>query len=235
MNSPETPQLEGRLEWAVNVARQAGEQTLGLYRAGDLGLERKADGSPVTRADREAETLLRELISQRFPEGYLKRLDLLTIDGSLLDASLWHFSRSIMPPDADYSAADIDLGAREAMRFLGPGWVPPGGDFEEDPEGGTFALGQGKQAVIFVTLPGDSTELTARVESAKESAWDEIEVWLDGRVLGRWIPAGDGYRDYTLQIPADPLRPAVSTVTFHFVSRAAEATGVRFDRILIAR
>ncbi len=68
MNSPETPQLEGRLECAVNVARQAGEQTLGLYRAGDLGLERKADGSPVTRADREAETLLRELIGQRFPE-----------------------------------------------------------------------------------------------------------------------------------------------------------------------
>lgn len=68
MNLPKTPQIEGRLECAVDVARQAGELTLEFFRAGDLGLERKADGSPVTRADREAETLLRKLIGQRFPE-----------------------------------------------------------------------------------------------------------------------------------------------------------------------
>lgn len=68
MNSPQPPQLERRLACAVDAARQAGEQTLELYRAGEIGLERKSDGSPVTRADREAETLLRELIGQQFPE-----------------------------------------------------------------------------------------------------------------------------------------------------------------------
>ncbi len=68
MNSPQSPQLEGRLACAVDAARQAGEQTLELYRAGEIGLERKSDGSPVTRADREAETLLRELIGRQFPE-----------------------------------------------------------------------------------------------------------------------------------------------------------------------
>ena len=203
-----------------------------------LSLSHGFSGQPMLQRDpdeQRSRTYSMYDVSQRFPEGYLKRLDLWTIDGSLLDAGLWNFSRSIMPPGADYSAADIDLGAREAMRFLGPGWVLPGRNFEEDPAGATFALGQGRQAAIFVSLPGDSTKLTARVESAEESTWDEIEVRLDGRVLGRWIPAGEGYRDYTLQIPADPLRPGVSTVTFHFVSRAAEAAGVRFDRILIAR
>ena len=62
------PQLEGRLQCAVDAARQAGEQTLQLYRSSEIGLERKSDGSPVTRADRDAETLLRELIGRRFPE-----------------------------------------------------------------------------------------------------------------------------------------------------------------------
>ena len=196
-----------------------------------LGLSHGFSGQPMLQRDpdeQRSRTYSMYDVNQRFPAGYLKRLDLLTIDGSLLDAGLWNFSRSIMPPDADYSASDIDLGAREARRFLGPGWGWVS-------QGGTFALGQGRQAAIFVTLPGESTELTALVESAEESAWEEIEVRLDGRVLGRWTPAGDGYRDYTLQIPADPLRPAVSTVTFHFVYLAAEATGVRFDRILIAR
>lgn len=64
----ETLQLEGRLGFAVEIARLAGEQTLKLLRAPNLGLELKADGSPVTRADREAETLLRKLIGERFPE-----------------------------------------------------------------------------------------------------------------------------------------------------------------------
>jgi len=204
-----------------------------------LGLDHRFPGQSMLRRDPDEQrqrTFSSYDVSQRFPEGYLERLDLLTVDGSLLDASLWSFSRSIMPPDADYSFADIDPGEREAMRFLGPGWEFPRRELEnEAEEGDTFVLGQGRQAVVFVTLPDDSTELRARVESAEESAWDEIEVRLDGRVLGRWVPAGDGYRDYTLPIPADPSRPGVSTMTFHFVSSAAEATGVRFDRILIAR
>lgn len=68
MYSSETPQLEGRLKCAVEASRKAGEQTLKLFRTGELGLESKSDGSPVTKADREAETLLRELIGRQFPD-----------------------------------------------------------------------------------------------------------------------------------------------------------------------
>ena len=38
------------------------------YYQGDLGVETKGDGSPVTLADRAAENLLRDLIRTRFPE-----------------------------------------------------------------------------------------------------------------------------------------------------------------------
>lgn len=61
-------QLDTRLEFATQIARQAGEQTLELFRTVDLDVERKSDGSPVTAADRAAEELLRAQIAERFPE-----------------------------------------------------------------------------------------------------------------------------------------------------------------------
>jgi histidinol-phosphatase len=52
------------LEWVA----EAGELTLGYFRDNALEIETKGDGSPVTRADREAETLLRDRIIAEFPD-----------------------------------------------------------------------------------------------------------------------------------------------------------------------
>jgi histidinol-phosphatase len=60
-------ELASRLESAVTVARQAGEVTLRYFQRDDLGVEIKADDSPVTVADREAEQLLRKQIAAAFP------------------------------------------------------------------------------------------------------------------------------------------------------------------------
>ncbi len=54
------------LEFAVNLATGAGEITL-RYFQGRLDVETKADLSPVTMADREAEAFIRETIEARFP------------------------------------------------------------------------------------------------------------------------------------------------------------------------
>lgn len=56
-----------RLEFAVKIARQAGQFTLQHFRSRDLAVVRKGDGSPVTLADQGAEKLLREQISRQFP------------------------------------------------------------------------------------------------------------------------------------------------------------------------
>ena len=61
--------LQDRLSFAVDAAKQAGEVTLKYF--GKLKSEQhsqKSDGSPVTIADRESETLIRELIGQRYPD-----------------------------------------------------------------------------------------------------------------------------------------------------------------------
>ena len=61
-------QIADRLNFAVEIARDAGDLTLRYFRRADLKVESKADNSPVTIADREAEQLLRERISKRFPD-----------------------------------------------------------------------------------------------------------------------------------------------------------------------
>jgi histidinol phosphatase-like enzyme (inositol monophosphatase family) len=50
------------------MARAAGELTLGHFRRGGLMVERKADGTPVTDADRAAERLLRDELARRHPD-----------------------------------------------------------------------------------------------------------------------------------------------------------------------
>lgn len=68
MTIPNTPSAETRLQFAVDIARQAGDQTLELFRTSHLGLEQKSDGSPVTNADRQAEQTLRDLIEAQYPD-----------------------------------------------------------------------------------------------------------------------------------------------------------------------
>jgi histidinol-phosphatase len=59
-------EIAERLQFAVEIAHEAGEVTLRHFRRSDLAVERKADSSPVTIADRSAEELLRRRIGERF-------------------------------------------------------------------------------------------------------------------------------------------------------------------------
>ena len=61
------PQLDARLQFAVDMARRAGELILGYYQRDDLAVELKGDQSPVTAADRGAEQLIRKAIESEFP------------------------------------------------------------------------------------------------------------------------------------------------------------------------
>jgi histidinol phosphatase-like enzyme (inositol monophosphatase family) len=58
---------QATLDTAVALLRAAGERTLRWFRADDLEVERKHDGTPVTAADRDAERFLREQLAEAFP------------------------------------------------------------------------------------------------------------------------------------------------------------------------
>jgi histidinol-phosphatase len=65
------PDFRNRYELAIEAARKAGQLALGYFDK-DLAVEWKADESPVTRADREAESFLRETLGKAFPhDGFL--------------------------------------------------------------------------------------------------------------------------------------------------------------------
>jgi histidinol phosphatase-like enzyme (inositol monophosphatase family) len=56
------------LDDAVAIATEAAELTLRWFRDDDLAVERKADGTPVTAADRAAEALVRERVREAYPD-----------------------------------------------------------------------------------------------------------------------------------------------------------------------
>jgi histidinol phosphatase-like enzyme (inositol monophosphatase family) len=64
MGAPRLPDL---LEVAVEAAAAGGRRTLAHFNAG-VGVEWKADGTPVTAADREAEAEIRRVIGRAFPD-----------------------------------------------------------------------------------------------------------------------------------------------------------------------
>ena len=61
------PADQTTLDTAVRLLREAGERTLRWFRAPDLVVERKDDGTPVTAADKDAERYLRERLAAAFP------------------------------------------------------------------------------------------------------------------------------------------------------------------------
>jgi histidinol-phosphatase len=62
-----TPATSDLLDFALAIANEADALAMSFYR-GELGTEAKDDGTLVTRADRAVETLLRERITERYPE-----------------------------------------------------------------------------------------------------------------------------------------------------------------------
>ncbi|UUO08525.1 histidinol-phosphatase [Blastopirellula sp. J2-11] len=62
-----SPEIADRLQLAQQLAVEAGRGTLQHFQKSGLIVDRKADDSPVTVADREAETLIRDRLATQFP------------------------------------------------------------------------------------------------------------------------------------------------------------------------
>jgi histidinol phosphatase-like enzyme (inositol monophosphatase family) len=60
--------VTSRLQFGLQVAREAQELILGHYQSPDLQVDSKRDTSPVTEADRGAELLIRDRLSHAFPD-----------------------------------------------------------------------------------------------------------------------------------------------------------------------
>jgi len=60
--------IDDRLNFARQIAVEAGDSTLSLFQRRILEVEKKGDLSPVTLADRSSEQLMRKRLAEAFPE-----------------------------------------------------------------------------------------------------------------------------------------------------------------------
>ena len=66
------PEVRDRLDLLLRVAEQAAELTRGYFQSDRVRVESKADESPVTQADREAEQCIRAAVTAAFPgDGFI--------------------------------------------------------------------------------------------------------------------------------------------------------------------
>ena len=63
-----TPPLNGLLDFAVDLATKAGSLTLRYFQSARLRIDYKADATPVTDADRAAESFIRERLAEAYPD-----------------------------------------------------------------------------------------------------------------------------------------------------------------------
>jgi histidinol-phosphatase len=75
------------LDLALGLARAAGDRTLRWFRAADLTVDRKADGTPVTAADRDAERFLRDELQAACPDDGILGEEEATVAGT--SGRLW--------------------------------------------------------------------------------------------------------------------------------------------------
>ena len=170
--------LENYLELARRIAAEAGRLTLEHFR-GDFEVESKADGSPVTVADRRAEELIRERLARECPDhgvlgeelgddsrGASHRWIIDPIDGTLA------FARGV-PLYATLVALEIDsrvvVGVAEFPALGETVWAARGsGCFWNGRPCRASAVGALEDAVVAYTEPRSFADL------GKDEAWKRV-------------------------------------------------------------
>jgi hypothetical protein len=169
----------------------------------------------------------------RFPKEYLDRLDVLTLDGPVLDAAAWNVQRLIWQPNARLDDTDVDFGPRSGNYYLGPGWSL---EKRETIDGSpiTFVQALTPRAIISASLPTRAVEMVLRASSPANVGPRAVRVDIDGHTVAHVaLPGRDGYRDIAIPVPNDPSRPPISEITLHFDARGTTGFIFKADRMAI--
>lgn len=170
-------------------------------------------------------------LRQRFPKEYLDRIDVLSIDGRVVDAAGWNVQQSIWQPGMKLVYDDVDIGSRLGNRYLGPGWTVE----QREPTGDvTFVRAVTRRAVVFASLPAGAAEVVLRVSAPAAGGPRSTLIEVDGRPAAQLTASGPGgYRDVVINVPADPARPSVSQLTLIFDAEGRQDFIFKLDRLTV--
>ena len=170
----------------------------------------------------------------RFPKAFLDRLDVLTIDGHVLDAASWNVKRLIWRPDLRLEEREVDLGPRGGNPYAGPGWSLERREADGNSQQTTFVQALTSRATLAASLPTAAAELVLRAASPMGAGPKAMHVDVDGRPVATLNPSTrDGYRDLIVTIPPDPSRPPISLITLRFDAGDRPDFVFKLDRLTI--
>jgi hypothetical protein len=170
----------------------------------------------------------------RFPSGFLDRLDVLTLDGRVLDASAWNVRQLIWRPDLRLDSRDVDVGPRTGNYYLGPGWSLGRDETAGNGQHVSFVHALTNRAIISASLPTSAIKLVLRASWPRIEGPRSIRVDMDGRPAGLLTPSGhDGYHDFVISISPDPSRPPISEIILHFDRGSKRNFVFKLDRLII--
>jgi hypothetical protein len=202
----------------------------------DLRTDAPADSESMFRRDPErprTRSFGMYDLRERFPTDHFRRMDVMSIQGRVVDAAGWIPRHSIWRPDMRLEAGEIDVGTDAGDPHLGEGWAEHRRESLWLGEEVTFVRALARRAVLFATLPAGESELVLRVASA-DHAPQTLRVDVDGRTVARrTLLPRDRYGDLAIQVPAHPDRPAISEIALHFEPRAPDEYQFKLDRVRV--
>jgi hypothetical protein len=194
------------------------------------------DASMMARDPNQARTRVFGMYNPqiRFPKEYVDRIDVLTLDGRVVDGSKWNVQRLIWKPDLRLTETDVDVGPRSAHLYLGPGWSLERRERTGGSQEVTFAQALTERAIISVSLPARALEVVLRASSPRGEGPRAIRVDVDGTPAATLKPSGPGgYGDLVIPVSANAARPPVSEVTLHFDRGDREDFVFKLDRLSV--
>jgi 3'(2'), 5'-bisphosphate nucleotidase len=223
MNASPTQSLIDRL---VPVAIEAGRAILDA-RAGKLGVEKKADDSPVTVADRAAEAIILRHLATIAPETPVVAEEacaaghLPTVGKAFFLVDPLDGTKEFVKGGADFT---VNIGLiRDGVPVLGIVYAPATGDLYAGSDAGAF------RAKVTKDVPGARTPIAVRpagdavdVVASKSHRTPETDAYIARYEVGRLVSAGSSLKFCTVAAGEADLYPRMGT-TMQWDTAAGDA------------
>lgn len=145
---------------------------------------------------------------------YLPPLDEYSIKGGVIEKRSWTVEPHL-PQSGSYTTNEIKLGTKDAAPFIGYGWSYREIDPTRKSMGVTWAIGD--SASIIISLPKEQVKMIANVKSIFYGIPQNVAVKVDEKLAGSWnMTNPPQWEQHSVLIPADRLRPKLSTIKFIF-------------------
>lgn len=179
------------LTWAVELTKEAGRRTLTRFRADDLAIESKGDGTPVTEADKDAEAYIRSELTRTHPNDAVlgeeegsaggtsgRRWVIDPIDGTkaFMRGVPLYSNLTALEDEHGWAVAVINLPAIDECVYAGRGL----GCFQDDRNGERRPASVAPRAATpFLTASGFTHFDEDALLSVKRAGW-ALRTWGDG-------------------------------------------------------